>query len=159
MYVTLLVCFFTPLWIFLSMVVFRKTQNIYVLLTRTCAALTISFAYHSFNKCILSVYKNVISDYYVLLNIILYIIVHSNKLLYCACPQSLSCIWLFATPWTVACHAPLSMGFSRQEYWSALVFPPPGERPNAGIETASPALADRFFTTEPPGKPLCYVYR
>ena len=85
LYGTLLVCFFTPLWIFLSMVVFRRTQNIYVLLTRTCPALMISFAYHSFNKCILSVYKNVISDYYILLKVILYIIVHSNKLLYCAC--------------------------------------------------------------------------
>ena len=138
MYVTLLVCFFTPLWIFLSMVVFRKTQNIYVLLTRTCAALTISFAYHSFNKCILSVYKNVISDYYVLLNIILYIIVHSNKLLYCACPQSLSCIWLFWDPMDFSPQAPLSMGFSRQEYWSGLLFPSPRALPDPGIEPETP---------------------
>ena len=138
MYVTLLVCFFTPLWIFLSMVVFRKTQNIYVLLTRTCAALTISFAYHSFNKCILSVYKNVISDYYVLLNIILYIIVHSNKLLCCACPQSLSCIWLFCDPMDFSPQAPLSMGFSRQEYWSGLLFPSPRALPDPGIEPETP---------------------
>ena len=44
-------------------------------------------------------------------------------------PQLLSHIWLFATPWTVACHAPLSVGFFRQEYWSRLPFPPPGDLP------------------------------
>ena len=63
---------------------------------------------------------------------------------------------LFATPWTVAPQAPLSMGVSRQEYWSGLPFPSPGDLPNSGIELTSPmapALAGRFFTTEPPGKP------
>ena len=55
------------------------------------------------------------------------------------CFQSLSCVWLFATPWTVAYQAPLPMGFSRQEYWSGLSFPPPGELPNQGIEPMSPA--------------------
>ena len=65
---------------------------------------------------------------------------------------SLSRIRLFAAPWTAAFQAPLSMGFSRQEYWSGLPFPPPGDLPNPGIEPASPALAGRFFTTEPPGK-------
>ena len=45
------------------------------------------------------------------------------------------------------------MGFPRQEYWSRLPFPSPGDLPNLGIEPASPALADRFFTTEPPEKP------
>ena len=52
------------------------------------------------------------------------------------------------TPWTVAHQAPLSMGFSRQEYWSGLPFPPPGDLPNPGIEPrppASPALAHGFF--------------
>ena len=57
----------------------------------------------------------------------------------CACAQSLSRVQLFATPWTVARQAPLSTGFSRQEYWSGLLFPPPGELPNPGIEPASPA--------------------
>ena len=47
----------------------------------------------------------------------------------------------------------LSMGFSRQEYWSVLSFPSPGDLSNPGIELISPALADGFFTTEPPGKP------
>ena len=54
--------------------------------------------------------------------------------------------------WTVARQAPLSMGLSRQEYWSGLPFPPPGDLPNPGIEPSS-ALTSGFFTTEPPGKP------
>ena len=48
-----------------------------------------------------------------------------------------------------SCQAPLSMGFPRQEYWSGLPFPSPGDLPNPGMEPASPALAGRFFTTEP----------
>ena len=59
----------------------------------------------------------------------------------------------FATQWTVACQAPLSMGFPRQEYWSGLPFPPPGDLPHPGMEIVSPALAGGFFTTEPSGKP------
>ena len=58
-----------------------------------------------------------------------------------------------ATPWTVAHQAPLSMEFSRQEHWSKLPFPPSGDLPDPGIKPTSPvssALADRFFTTEPP---------
>ena len=61
----------------------------------------------------------------------------------------------FVTPWTVACQAPLSMGFCRQEYWSGLPFLSPGHLPDPGIEPAShvsPALAGEFFTTAPPGK-------
>ena len=71
--------------------------------------------------------------------------------------QSLSRVQLFAISWTVAPQAPLSLGFSRQEYWSGLSFPSPGDLPNPGIEPTSPAspeLAGRFFITEPPGKPL-----
>ena len=66
----------------------------------------------------------------------------------------LSCVQLFVTPWTRAHQAPLSMGFPRQEYWSRLPFPPPGDFPNPGIEPVSPTLAltGRFITTEPPGK-------
>ena len=59
-------------------------------------------------------------------------------------------VQLFATPWTVACQVPLSMGFSRQEYWSGLPFPSPGDLPNSGTELAclmSPELAGGFFTT------------
>jgi hypothetical protein len=52
--------------------------------------------------------------------------------------QSLSCVQLCETLWTVAHQAPLSMGFSRQEYWSGLPFPPPGDLPNPGTEPTSP---------------------
>jgi len=72
--------------------------------------------------------------------------------------QSLSRVQLFATPWTIAHQAPLSMGFSRQEYWSGLPFPSAGDLPGPGIEPASPALAGGFLTTEPPGKPLDQFY-
>ena len=68
----------------------------------------------------------------------------------------LSRVRLFVTPWTVAHQAYPSMGFSRQEYWSGVPFPPPGDLPNPGIKPAclaSPALGGGFFTTKPPGKP------
>ena len=56
-------------------------------------------------------------------------------------------VWLFATPWTTAYQAPVSMGFSRQEYWSGLPCPSPGDLPDPGIEPKSPVLASRFFAT------------
>ena len=55
----------------------------------------------------------------------------------------------FVTPWPVARQAPLSMGFPRREYWSGLPFSPPGGIPGPGVTAASPALAGRFFTTDP----------
>ena len=61
------------------------------------------------------------------------------------------------TTWTIALQAPLSMGFPRQEYWSGLPFPSPGDLPDPGIQPASPtssALAGGFFTTGPPGRPF-----
>ena len=64
------------------------------------------------------------------------------------CAQSLSRVQLFVTPWTVAPQAPLSMQFSRQEYWGGLPLPPPGDLPDSGIEPSSPtspALAGEFF--------------
>ena len=65
----------------------------------------------------------------------------------CVCALSHSVVSnSFVTPWTVACHAPLSMGFSRQEYGSGLPFPSPGDLPNPGIEPGSPVLARGFFT-------------
>ena len=63
---------------------------------------------------------------------------------------------VFETLLTVAHQAPLSLGFSRQEHWSGLPFRPPGNLPDPGIKLTSPALAGRFFTTEPPGKSLNY---
>ena len=69
----------------------------------------------------------------------------------CVCVLShFSCVQLFATLWTVAQQAPLSVGFSRQEYWSGLSGLPPGDLPNPGSEPMSltpPALAGRLFTT------------
>ena len=67
----------------------------------------------------------------------------------CVCVRALSHVQLFATPGTVASQAPLSMGVSRQEYWSGLQFPPPADHPDLGIEPTSPALAGRFLTTMP----------
>ena len=64
--------------------------------------------------------------------------------------KSLSRVPLFETPWTVAYQAPPSMKFSRQEYWSGLPFPSPGELPNPGIKPmspVSPTLVGRFFAT------------
>ena len=58
-------------------------------------------------------------------------------------------------PMDCSYQAPLSMRFSRQKYWSRLPFPSPGDLPDPGIKPASPTLADRFFTTEPPGNPMC----
>ena len=63
---------------------------------------------------------------------------------------AMSCPTL-VTPRTVALQAPLSMGFLRQEYWSGLPFPSPGDLPNPGSKPVSPPLADGFFNTEPPG--------
>ena len=65
----------------------------------------------------------------------------------------LSPVWLFATPWTVAYQVPPSMGFSRQECWSGLPFPSPGDLPNPGIKPRSPALQADALPSEPPGKP------
>ena len=67
--------------------------------------------------------------------------------------KSLSRVRLFATPWTVAYQAPPSMGFSRQECWSGLLFPSPGDHPDPGIEPRSPALQADTLLSEPPGKP------
>ena len=73
------------------------------------------------------------------------------------------CVWAqsyptLCNPWTVGHQAPLSMGFSRQEYWTGLPFPPPGDLPDPGIEPASPALAGRFSITALLGKPVSFLY-
>ena len=65
----------------------------------------------------------------------------------------LSCVQLFATPWTVAYQAPPSMEISRQEYWSGLPFPSPGDLPDPRIEPRSPALQPDALPSEPPGQP------
>ena len=63
------------------------------------------------------------------------------------------------TPWTVAYQPPPSMGFSRQECWSGLPFPSPGDLPNPGIEAGSPALQADTLPSEPPGKPNTFIVR
>ena len=67
--------------------------------------------------------------------------------------KALICAQVLATPWTVAYQAPQSMEFSRQEYWSRLPFPSPGDLSNPGIEPGSPALQADALPSEAPGKP------
>ena len=74
---------------------------------------------------------------------------HSTHVLCLVIQSSLT----LCDPWTVAPQAPMSMGFSRQEYWSEFPCPPPGDCSNPGIKPRSPALAGGFFTTKPSGKP------
>ena len=64
--------------------------------------------------------------------------------------KSLSRVQIFVTPWTITYQAPLTMGFSRQEYWSGLPFPSPGDLPNPGIELRSPVLQADALPSEPP---------
>ena len=72
--------------------------------------------------------------------------------------KSLSHVWLFAIPWTVAHQAPPSMGFSKQEYWSGLPYASPGDLPDPGTEPGSPALQTDALPSEPPGKPSLIRY-
>ena len=76
---------------------------------------------------------------------------HTSISISSLCVSLLSRVQLFATPWIVAYEAPPSMGFSRQEYWSGLPFPSPGDLP---IEPGSPALQTDALPSKPPGKPL-----
>ena len=76
----------------------------------------------------------------------------SSSLLTLKSESEVSHIRLFETPWTVAHRAPPSMGFSRQEYWSGLPFPSPGDLSNPGIELGSPTLQADTLPSEPPGK-------
>ena len=82
----------------------------------------------------------------------------------CVCVCVLSCIWLFLTPWTVACQIPLSVRFSQEKYWSGFQFSPPGHLSNPGIQLVSlvackSPLAGGFFTNEPTGKTRLCVYQ
>ena len=74
--------------------------------------------------------------------------------IYMLCCVLLSHVQLFVTPWTVANQAPLSMGFPRQEYWSGLPFPPPGDLPDPGTEPVSPTFQADSLPSEPRGKPI-----
>ena len=83
------------------------------------------------------------------LNIIVDYITYHNIVV-----QWLSCVRLFVAPWTVGHQAPLSMEFPRQEYWSGLPLPPPGDLPDPGIEPGSPALQVDSLPSEPPRNPI-----
>ena len=85
------------------------------------------------------------------------LICHGSTLVHASVRRRFSSVRLLATPWTIAHQAPQPVAFSRQEYWSGLPGPPPGDLPNPGIEPASltsPALPGGFFSTGPPGKPF-----
>jgi len=87
---------------------------------------------------------------YLHLNICLWVCLHSFIICMLVCAKLLGWVWLFVILWTVAWQAPLAIEFSRQEYWSGLSCPPPGDPPDPGIEPTSltsPALAGGFFTT------------
>ena len=73
--------------------------------------------------------------------------------------QLLSCVLLFATPWTVACQAPLSMGFSRQEYWSALLFPSPGDLRDSGIQPGLLHCRQTLYHLSNQGSPYVVQHR
>ena len=73
--------------------------------------------------------------------------------------KSLSCVWLFVTPWAVACQAPLSMEFSMLKYLSGYLLPSPGDLLNPGIEPRSPALQADSLPSEPPGKPTGFGFQ
>ena len=72
----------------------------------------------------------------------------------CVCVCVFSCVRLFVTPWTVARQAPLSMGFSQQQYWNELLCPPPGHLPNSGIKRMSPTLQVDTLLLTHQGSPL-----
>ena len=73
---------------------------------------------------------------------------------HCEC-VSHCCVRLFVTPWIVVCQSPLSMEFSRQEYWSGLPFPSPGDLPDSGIKPRTPELQTDSLPSEPNGSPIC----
>ena len=82
--------------------------------------------------------------------------INHNNDLWCVCV--LSRVWPFANPWTLAPQASLSVAFSRQECWSELPFPSPGDLPNLGIKPRSPALQADSFPSKPPRKPNDYLW-
>ena len=73
----------------------------------------------------------------------------------CVC-ESLNRVQLCMTPWTAVCQAPLSMEFSREEYWRGQPFPSPGDLPDPDIEPRSPVLQADSLLSKPPGKPTFY---
>ena len=119
-------------------------------------------------RSIFFVYKKIPSEMSCTLNILWYTLLNRTFKVACFPPRWLqvkrsvslsvvSHVWLFAIPWTAAPQAPLSMEFSRPEYWSGLPFPSSGHLPNPKIESASPALQADTLPSEPPGLPQIKV--
>ena len=91
-------------------------------------------------------------DWNDLVVVVKWLSMHTHRLFYCY-HAVLSRVWLFLTPWTVACQAPLSMRFSRQEHQGGLPFPPSGALPSSGMEPVCPALQTDSLPAEPSGNP------
>ena len=92
--------------------------------------------------------------FFFILKIIMWLLLlHVHNVMFIIIVKSLSRVWLFATPRTVAHQAPRSMGLSRHEYWGGLPFPSPGDLPNLRIESWPPALWTDALPSELPGKP------
>ena len=117
---------------------------------------TISYINVNFIKNYVSMVKKIFEwnrkvQWYLLIKWIVFVLLWWWKV------KLLSHVWLFVTPCTVAYQAPPSMGFSRQEYWSGVPFPSPGDLPNSGIQPWSPTLQADALTSELPGKPwFCF---
>ena len=137
-------CSLTAPWIF----IYRMEATVPKILKshRLCSCDILDITLNSLLRSHNSQYMSNLADY----NIIYFSIWCPVKV------KSLSCVRLCATPWTAACQAPLSMGFSRQEYWSGLPFPSPEDLPNPGIEPRSPALQTDTLPSEPLGKPSIF---
>ena len=108
------------------------------------------------NGCI---YTYIYIQVYIYMCVCVCICIHVSMYSCCVCLSCFSHVQLFATLWTAAYQTPLSMGFSRQEYWSELPWPPPGDLPNLGIKPVSPAAPALQVDSLPLGKPISmYIY-
>ena len=150
------VCCFLPQGIFLT-----QGSNLHLLRLRHCRGNTYVCVCVCVSVCVYlnhfavylkccrytSIKKKLILQWLNKIKIISYSFLYSHLVVVV---QSLNCVW-FLRPHGLLCQAPLSTGFPRQEYWSGLPFPSPGDRHDPGIKPSSPTC--RFFTTEPPGKP------
>ena len=129
----------------------RVIQHIWGSLDLRCATITLLFYLFVTVTCLFLSLKHMYIVFF-------YIFLTSQKEGVCVCVcvcvcYLLSHVWLFVTPWTITRQDPLSMGFSRQEYWSRLPFPSPGDLPDPGIKPGSPALQANSLPSEPPGSP------
>ena len=138
---------------------FSKQQILITLEFRSC--------YSQFKSCqglptALKIHFHTLDCKALYIRVLIYFLLHfmsySNLFLFVLLFSHQSCPTVLWPPRTTACQVPLSVGFSRQEYWSGLPFLSPGDLPNSGIKPMSPALAGGFFTIKPPGKRLLVFY-